>query len=530
MKPPAMEKPCRLGVPAEPRPHELADTSGTRLPALARPRRVVIWAALVLAASLAFLLPDLTRYPVLMWDESRLAVNALEMALNGPSLVTTFGFEADLWNTKPPLQIWLMALSLSQVAHPELALRLPSALAALAAVLLTFYFTHRFTRSPLAAAMAALLLLASRGFYGTHVARTGDYDALLVLITTAYCGLLFLLLHGPRPNARLFQAVGLLLALAVLTKGVGGLMPTAGVVVYAVMRRRWGRLFVWPSTLKAALIFLGLLLSFYVSREFVSPGYWAAVLRNEFGRYVTDLDPESDATRRGFIYLFQIVTVNRHFALGLLLALLLPAGWLVATPRRKLVLSYLLTVSLTFLVVVSLSRTRYPWYIAPVYPPLAMAAAISMAAILEYLERRHGKHKPALRRTGTALTLVLLLGAGGMALFDRHVRLVNYRDGYESSYGPFLSELTGAGHHTITVIDGGRADAGPILNAHYNPVLHFYQHYLGWRTGASVHVLHAVPKSPSSGTILATCDARINLPAGRPTGSSLGTCSAVLIP
>jgi hypothetical protein len=55
-----------------------------------------------------------------------LAVNAFEMTQQGMSLVTTYGIEPHLWNTKPPLQIWLMALTLKIFPHAEFALRTPA--------------------------------------------------------------------------------------------------------------------------------------------------------------------------------------------------------------------------------------------------------------------------------------------------------------------------------------------------------------------------------------------------------------------
>ncbi|WP_157268981.1 ArnT family glycosyltransferase [Azohydromonas aeria] len=526
-----MKESHEMDMPVEPGSIEFPKITQTGWSKAGKFRSLLAWTGLVLVTALAFLFSDLSRFPVLMWDESRLAVNALEMALNGPSLVTTFGFEPDLWNTKPPLQIWLMALSISHASQPEVGLRLPSALAALATVALIFYFTYRFTRSPVTAAAAALLLLSSRGFYGTHVARTGDYDALLVLLATAYCGLLFRLLHGSKSRAFVFEATGLCLALAVMTKGVGGLMPVAGVVVHAMLTRRWHRLWVWPSSLKAALIFSVLLTSFYVFRELSSPGYLEAVLRNEFGRYVADLDPQSEATRQGFMYLFQVVTVHRHFALGILLVFVLPIGWYLATPRRRLLLSYALVVSFTFLLVVSSSRTRYYWYIAPVYPWLAVAAAVSIESIIKWLKHNLHRRWQALGRAAPALLALLLAGVFGLAVADRHVRLVNYRDGYESAYGPFLKDLVYAGHDRITVVDGGRADAGPVMNAHYNPVLRFYQMYIGWRTGASVQIVHALPASLSTGDVLATCDARFSLSPSQAFEviAHTGRCNAVAV-
>ena len=52
----------------------------------------------------------LNTLPIRIWDESRLATNAYEMLKNGNFIVTYFDGKPDMWNTKPPLLIWLDVL------------------------------------------------------------------------------------------------------------------------------------------------------------------------------------------------------------------------------------------------------------------------------------------------------------------------------------------------------------------------------------------------------------------------------------
>ena len=48
----------------------------------------------------------LDSYPIRIWDEARLAINAYEMLKNGDFIVTHYDNNPDMWNTKPPLMIW----------------------------------------------------------------------------------------------------------------------------------------------------------------------------------------------------------------------------------------------------------------------------------------------------------------------------------------------------------------------------------------------------------------------------------------
>src|SRR3954468_544174 len=79
---------------------------------------------------------NLGKLSLRMWDESRNAINAYEMLHDHSFFVTHFDGQPDNWNSKPPLMIWLIALFMKFFGPTTLAVRLPSALSALAAVAL----------------------------------------------------------------------------------------------------------------------------------------------------------------------------------------------------------------------------------------------------------------------------------------------------------------------------------------------------------------------------------------------------------
>jgi 4-amino-4-deoxy-L-arabinose transferase-like glycosyltransferase len=151
--------------------------------------------------SILFLTVSLGSAPIQLWDESRLAVNAMEMHLRGLSLVTTYDFSPDQWNTKPPLLIWLMNLTMSAIGPSKFALRLPSAIAAAGTVCITVYFCWRVTQSVVWSLSAGALLLSAKLFMGKHAAATADYDALLTFFTTGYLAILFFVLIQEKPKS-----------------------------------------------------------------------------------------------------------------------------------------------------------------------------------------------------------------------------------------------------------------------------------------------------------------------------------------
>ena len=78
--------------------------------------------------------------PIVLWDESRLALSALEMNENNDYLIAHFQNMPDMWNTKPPLMIWIQVMMLKIFGTNELAIRLSSAIAGLLTVLSIYFF------------------------------------------------------------------------------------------------------------------------------------------------------------------------------------------------------------------------------------------------------------------------------------------------------------------------------------------------------------------------------------------------------
>src|SRR4051812_16217127 len=87
----------------------------------------------------------LNHLPIQLWDESRLAINALEMYKNKKWMVTYYNGAPDLWNTKPPFLIWLQVISLHIFGLNEFAIRFPSALAGLFTCMLIYWFIQKKT-------------------------------------------------------------------------------------------------------------------------------------------------------------------------------------------------------------------------------------------------------------------------------------------------------------------------------------------------------------------------------------------------
>ncbi len=476
----------------------------------------------MIALAALFLGADVARHPIVLWDESRLAVNALEMSRSGLSLVTTYGFSPDLWNTKPPLLIWLEAGSLRLFGPSEWALRMPSLLAAIATVALVMRFSWRLGRSRFVTVAAPFMLLLSPGFFGLHAAQSGDYEMLLCLFTTAYLLLLFELLHTRRPDLGRVLLCGLLIAGACLTKGVAGLVPGVGVLAYVLVSRRWPRLFKTPWYGLAALVVVVLVGGFYALRERAAPGYLSAVMNNELGgRYLRGM---SGHVQPPYYYVEYVFTL---FACGPLLLLLFVAPFLRWKPTKSAAfLTYANFVTVGLLVVYSLSRTKIFWYLVPVYPVVSIAVAIAARRVLQALPYRPGQ-PVQLANLAVALLAIYMVGNG---LYQKIVVFPPFEDTPQSRYGRVFAQLDGQGLRQVRTLDGGVENNDDLVD--YTPQRRFYSLVWGDR---GLNIRGQDPGQPvalGAGEVLVTCDPRYLgwVSARGPSVTSIADCAAVVAP
>jgi 4-amino-4-deoxy-L-arabinose transferase-like glycosyltransferase len=464
-----------------------------------QPKGSARWiAAAFLAFAGLFLASDIALHPIVIWDESRLAMNALEMSQRGFSLVTTYGFKPDLWNTKPPLLVWLEAGSLRLFGLSEWSLRLPSVLAALATVALVMRFSWRLGHSWFVALAAPFMLVLSPGFFGAHAGQSADYEMLLCLFTTAYLLLLFEVLHQKRPDPGRVLLCGLLIAGACLTKGVAGLIPGVGVFAYVVVRRRWPRLFKSPWYGLAGLIVVVLVGGFLVLRERAGPGYLAAMMGNDLGgRYLQGknghINPWYYYLRYGF----------EEFALQPLLLLLFIAPFLRWKPTKSAAfLTYANFVCVALLLVYSLSRTKIFWYIVPFYPIASIAVAIVVDRLLKMLPRQAAQPVQA----GWLLVICAAIYMVGDAVVQKFVLLPRIEDTPQGRYGLVFAQLHGQGFHRIRTLDGGVDNDDNLID--YTPQRDFYTAV--WRA-RGLDITAQDPNQPVAlavGEVLVTCDQR----------------------
>jgi 4-amino-4-deoxy-L-arabinose transferase-like glycosyltransferase len=418
------------------------------------------------------------------------------MALTGFSLVTTYDFRPDLWNTKPPLVIWLMSGSLRLFGFHEWALRLPSALAAIGTLGLCLLFVRKVTGSRGLSAGTAILLLLSPGFFGEHGARTADFDAVLLFFVTGGLQFLYLACLRRRPGWPPLVAAGVMIGLGALAKSIAAFIPVMGVLLFLLLGRRLTSVLAnWQRYLLASLAAILPLLTFYGAREAAGPGYLDAVVFNDLaGRYSRSLIPETSP-------LFYLEHLSKGWFFAGPLLLILPIGlWGLGRRERTLAL-YAGCIVFAALAIYSAAATRAMQYALPLFPWLAILSAISLKRLIGIFAL--DRWKAGKRLVPVALIIGLgLLGAQltARALWWRYEMFPARQSGPQASYGNLFAALAARGITHVTIVDPGfqrEHEQG------YSPLLRWNR--LVWAT-RGLHTTELRTTPASSATLIARCE------------------------
>jgi 4-amino-4-deoxy-L-arabinose transferase-like glycosyltransferase len=321
-----------------------------------------------------------------LWDidEAHNAEAAREMMVSGNWVVPTFNYQ--LRSDKPALLYWLQIAAYGLFGVNEFTARFPSALASLGTVLVSYELGRRLFSA--STGLIAGLVLASTLLFSA-AAHFANPDAVLLVCTTS--SLFFFWRSFARADRRWFVPASICSGLAVLAKGpVGLVLPLAVTVSFLLwsgqLRLLWDRRF-----LLAIFAFLLMVLPWYIwvtaESKFVFPREF--FLLHNAGRFRAVLEGH-----HGPVYYYLICLV---LGLGLWSAFLGPvcayalgqraradqvrdSRQVEARHRRDLrrlpsAYRFLWCWIAVYLAFFSLSATKLPNYILPIFPPVALLTA-----------------------------------------------------------------------------------------------------------------------------------------------------------
>ncbi len=334
---------------------------------------IFIFKALLFVGIIYFpLFIHLEYFPIRIWDESRLAMNAYEMHENGNFIVTYYNGNPDMWNTKPPLMIWFQVFFIWIFGVGELAIRLPSALAAALTCLLILLFSIKYLKSYLFGIITVLILVTSEGYVSVHGTRTGDYDSLLVFFHLITCLSYYSYLHSNSTKHIYLYSTVLGLTFAVLTKGVAGLLFLPALFFFTLFEKQFHILLKSKHFYIGLLLFIALISGYYLWRENLNSGYLKAVYNNELGgRYIKGNEGHQ---HEFWFYLKKFF--NERLKLWIwFVPLGFVAGFISNDKRIKKLTFYLLVLVIQFFLVISIGKTKLRWYDMSLYPLFSFVIA-----------------------------------------------------------------------------------------------------------------------------------------------------------
>jgi 4-amino-4-deoxy-L-arabinose transferase-like glycosyltransferase len=316
-----------------------------------------------------------------------------------------------LWFEKPPLLYWMSAAGYSAFGVNELAARLPSAAAALITIVL-LYATLRHLGFP-RLALTSSLVLATSGLFIAY-ARVAAPDMILTLATTASLLAGYLAARATGRTRSAYWALSFLfMGFAVLAKGLIGI-----VLVVAIL----GIYFFWSGQLRSIRVrdcLIGGVVFLVVAGTWYLPVTlrhgWAFIddffIRHHFQRYTTNEFGHPQP-----LYFFLVVAVGGVVPWTFLL---IPGvSRLRSLKPRRDTRDSLLTLSWVWVAVpllfFSLSESKLPGYILPIFPALALIIGAEV-------DRTWNGDRGRGLTAALWMTLIVLVGIGiGFIVYAHH--------------------------------------------------------------------------------------------------------------
>ena len=231
--------------------------------------------------------------PIRIWDEAIYANNAIEMHENREFFILENKSGIQLYNTKPPLAIWLQSLAIAVFGINEWAIRLPTFLSLIGIVLGLMTILKRYERTIQLPVFVILILLTSPGFMGSHVGRTGDLDALLTLWTTLFSLLFidFLINETDRRSGFRIWVLGFIFLCGFMTKSTAMFLILPGLFLCLVVSKKVQKLFLSGHTILVCISCVLCIGLYYIYMNSLVPNYFQKVWFSEIERFYKNIMP-----------------------------------------------------------------------------------------------------------------------------------------------------------------------------------------------------------------------------------------------
>jgi 4-amino-4-deoxy-L-arabinose transferase-like glycosyltransferase len=345
-----------------------------------------------------------------LWDpdEGRNGVIAKDLLASGNLLTLTR--EGQPYYDKPALFYWLVALAIKLFGLSEIAVRLPSALAATLTVGSVYAF-GRVSRDWRWGLWSAVVLATSFEFVA--LGRFGNMDMVFTFFFTS--ALLYFFRWYRDRSGRPIWPFYAFMALAALTKGpVGILLPCLILVVSLAWNRRWAVVREMRLRQGAAII-LVVAGPWYLLAAARDPEYiWTFLWKHNFLRFVVS-QPGIDHPEP--LYYLLVILLGGYLPWILFLPAIGYSRWRDKDETKIFLLVWAVAVVVFF----SLSHNKLGTYILPAFPPLALLTGDALRSFMAGSDENPRKQAWIVGASFLWLSLLLFISPlSGLVLGSRY--------------------------------------------------------------------------------------------------------------
>jgi 4-amino-4-deoxy-L-arabinose transferase-like glycosyltransferase len=311
-------------------------------------------------------------------DEGSNAEAAREMLETGDWISPTLNYEPRF--AKPAFVYWLISGSYSLFGINEFSARFPSAFSGLCIVLLQYAFVYRWLGAHMAW-LSSIMLLLNMEFLAIN--RMVLTDPELVIFTTLAGYSFWHALHGStKTSPWWFISFYLAMGFGMLVKGpVGIIIPLVGVIPYLTFTQQWKNFWRKGFPLLGSGLVLLVAAPWYVAMfKIHGEAYWAAAQANTTGRFMSPMEGHG-----GTFFFYVPILLLGFFPWSAFLPSVLyqslkqwKAYWNGQSfVSRETNLEFFLSLWVVgLLIFFTLSATRLPHYIYPLFPASAILVGL----------------------------------------------------------------------------------------------------------------------------------------------------------
>lgn len=275
---------------------------------------------------------------------------------------------------KPPLSIWLSAVSMKLFGVNEFSARLPALCLSIAVLMLVFHLMKR--QRDLSSARLTVLVLASSIFFYIDAGTVMTDPALLFCITLTWVSFWYAFVFRAKAWGYLFFVA---LGLGLLAKGpVAVVLPISSLMVWITYQKQWRKLWQSLPWVSGSVLLMLIVAPWYGLAELKTPGFLNYFLLGEnIQRF---LQPSWSGDKYGYVHHVTYGTIWIYALAGMFPWVIPGAAGVVrvfnmspgfAQDEQGFV-RYLIACTIMPLIFFTFAHNVIYPYVFPVLPPLAM--------------------------------------------------------------------------------------------------------------------------------------------------------------